>query len=454
MSSFKDYLADVPDHIPPIVNTDHPNHSIFLVKDSKFKIKTKERVVVLTGNIEFKWFPQAAVYFEGNTDYISNLNMEQENFDILTINDEVLGQGFVIRERLGSQEYYVKGIFSLNCMRGESTIRVKEVRFVVPNMRRFDGLIIKNETKSYSGRISLNFDDKEIILDKLPDFEQRLENLKKVGGYHVTYSGKITFQESKNLNEMRREKEILNCFLQILNGKQVFGLFFTGMHEGEIVWQDFRSYPIESYHERGYSCFPLFLKKEDVDSLATLYNNIQNFWKQEDQKGMIKLAVGWYLEANTKPYYHFDTSLIISQSALEMFYNWLMVEKNKIIRGKTNLSAANKIRLLLYRIGLNNEVPDKFSNLKKFLVNNKNNNEEDAVDAVVLYRNAIVHGDYEKRVKLQSFTSAFKGEAKHLSIWYLELCILYVLGYNGRYNNRTTAKYISDSEEVPWNISK
>tara|TARA_R100000935_G_scaffold42235_1_gene63915 strand:- start:148 stop:1509 length:1362 start_codon:yes stop_codon:yes gene_type:complete len=451
LSSNKNYLADVPNYILPLVNMDHPNQSIFLIENNKFKIKTVKEEVIVLGNIEFKWFPLAGVYFEGKTEYLTDLGRETDNLDILTENDELLGKGFVTREGMESNEFYIKGVFALDCILGDPTIPVNEVRFVIPNMIGFHGSGIKDDTMGYSGRISLKLDDKEIILDKLPDFSERIEELKKVGGYHITYSGKITFKHSITLKDLEQEKEILKHFLQILSGKHISGLFFMGIFKDENVWRHFRSDSIEPYHHRGSSCFPTFLKKEDIDSLSTLYGNIEKFWKEEDQKTMIKLAAGWYLEANTKPYYQFDTSVIISQSALEMFYNWLLVEKEKIIRGKTNLSAANKIRLLIARIGLKNEVPEKFVELQKFLSDNKSNNEEDAVDAIVLYRNAIVHGEFEKRIKLQNFTPIFKREAMQLSIWYLELCILYVLGYEGKYRNRTK---LYGSEVLPWNTEK
>lgn len=420
------------------------------MEDRKFKVKTNDKEVIVTGNIVFKWFPQLAVYFEGRTEALENLNNEKENFSILTEEDEFLGEGFIIREGFEKGEYFIKGIFARDCISGEPTIPVNEVRFVVPNMGNFEGSHVKVDSKGYSGRISFNLPDKEIILDKLPDFKDKIEELKKAGGYYITYSGKIIFKKPRNLKDFKQEQDILNCFLQILNGKQISGVFFTGMHEGKIVWQDFSPQPIEPYNIRGYTCFPYFLEKEDIESLGIVYQNLQAFWKQEDQKTMIKSAVRWYLEANTKPYYQFDTSVIISQSALEMFYNWFLVEKDKILKGNPNLSAANKIRLLLARINVKNNIPKKFTSLEKYLSDPINNNEHDAIDAAVLYRNAIVHGEYEKRVKLQTFTPTFKQNVKDLSIWYLELCILYVLGYNGRYSNRTTAEYVSDFEEVPW----
>lgn len=453
MEHIKDYFANIPEYIKPIVDTGQPNQSIKIFEDANFHIKTAKREILVTGNIEYKWFPQIGVFFEGFTEKFEHFMSEEDNFKVLDPNGADLGEAFIIREYSNLGKWFVKGVFAMDCNTGDKLIPVKEIRFVVPNMSKFHGQILKDENKSYRGGMHFSFEGYSVILDMLPDFEERIASLKKNGGYHITYSGKIVLDNAVNLNGIRKKIEILNCFLKILNGKQVSAFFFTGMHEGENIWQDFRSYPVEPYHERGYSCFPLNLRSSDIDSLGILYGNIQHFWRQEDQKAMIISAIGWYLEANTKPYYQFDTSLIISQSALEMFFNWLMIEKDKILRGKISLSAANKIRLLLARVGVKTEVPIAYSNLNKFLSDTKNNNEEDAVDAIVLYRNAIVHGEYEKRIKLQTFTPSFKQEAKNLSIWYLELCILYVLNYNGKYSNRTNSKYVTDSELVPWNAA-
>ncbi|HEY9184567.1 MAG TPA: hypothetical protein VIM94_04515 [Salegentibacter sp.] len=451
----EDPFSDIPEYTPPVIVTEHPNQSIYILKEETFFIRTQEEEISITGDIKFKWFPQLGVQLEGVTDKW-NFFGDKGNFDVLTPDKVLLGKAFTIQERYANNRYILKAIFVRDCFTGDITIPVNEVKFSIPNMSRFDGLNIKEgKDKSYSGRIFLKLANQEITIDKLPDFEKRISALKDVGGYHITYSGKISFKTAKSLRDMKKDMEVLNCFIQLLNGSQKSALFFSGISDGETVWTDFRSAGVDPYHERGTSCFPrYFLSQNDLSEMEVVYANLLDFWTKNDHKTMIRSAVNWYSEANTKPWYHSNTSMIISQSALELFYNWYMIEKDSILRGDIRLSAANKIRLLLSRIGVKNEVPEKYKEIVSFLNNPKNKNEEDAIDATVLFRNAIVHGEYEKRAKLSNPSPKFKSEANNLSLWYLELCLLYTLGYKGRYSNRTTAKYVSDHELVPWNDKK
>lgn len=452
MKEKEKYLSEIPEYISPIISTDHPNQPLFILKDEEFLIKTKTKEINFLGSIAFKWFPQIGVYLEGTTNKFQFLDGEIEDFKVFAANGDFLGDAFTIQEGYEKNHYYIKGIFSRDCFSGDITVPVNEVRFSIPNMQRFDGQNIKSEeTRFYKGRIYLQLTEYDLSIDRLPDFKDRIAALKDVGGYHITFSGKITFKRAKSLKEMNRDIQVLNCFLQLLNGIRISALFFSGVVDGETVWTDYRSAGIEPYHHRGSSCFPrFFLEDSDLKAMEVVYLNLLEFWKKDDYKTMIRSAVNWYSEANSKPWYHSTTSMIISQSALEMFYNWYMIEKENILRGDVRLSAANKIRLLLSRLGIRNEVPKKYTEINKFLTDPKNKSEEDAIDATVLYRNAIVHGEFEKRTKLVNLSPKFKSEANNLSLWYLELCLLYTLGYNGRYVNRTTIEYSSDTEKVPW----
>jgi len=105
--------------------------------------------------------------------------------------------------------------------------------------------------------------------------------------------------------------------------------------------------------------------------------------------------IDWYIEAYRKSS-NIESSIIIVQTSLELIYNWLIVEKRQIIKGKDaeNISASNKIRLILNELRLSSEMPTELTNLKRVCDDNQNLN--DAPDVLVLIRNAIVHGQFEK----------------------------------------------------------
>ena len=147
-----------------------------------------------------------------------------------------------------------------------------------------------------------------------------------------------------------------------------------------------------------------------------------------------------------------EGSIIMAQTALELLYNWWIIENKKIIIGKDseNINASNKIRLLLSQLNINHTVPIAFSNLQAFIDSEKQI--IDAPDATVQIRNAIVHSQEEKRKKLSSIHYKAKYEALQLCLWYIEMTLLKILEYDDKYYNRTSSEFIKSKaiEFVPW----
>ena len=129
----------------------------------------------------------------------------------------------------------------------------------------------------------------------------------------------------------------------------------------------------------------------------------------------------------------------------------VLQETNKLLLGKDaeNISASNKIRLILYHLKINPAIPDSMTNLKSisdFL---------DGPDAIVQIRNALVHGQEEKRRKLTLIDNKVKYEVLNLAIWYIELSLLSILGHRGIYINRCDSSpfIASRAQVVPWTKS-
>ena len=140
------------------------------------------------------------------------------------------------------------------------------------------------------------------------------------------------------------------------------------------------------------------------------------------------------------------------QTALELIYNWLIIEEKMILRGRDaeNISASNKIRLLLSQLNLEFRIPDTLVNLTKYKENNS-----DIIDAPELFvqiRNAIVHSQAVKRKKLAEMDDMVKFEALHMGIWYVELALLKILGFNDKYMNRCAGGIFPGNslQYVPW----
>ncbi len=143
----------------------------------------------------------------------------------------------------------------------------------------------------------------------------------------------------------------------------------------------------------------------------------------------------------------------MAQTALELIYNWLLIEKKGLLIGRDaeNINAANKIRLLNSHLNITNKAPDSFEKLQEFI--DSNAEIIDAPDAIVQIRNAIVHSQLEKRKKITELHHKTKYEALQLCLWYIEMSLLFILDYNGMYSNRCSREIFPNDREqnVPWN---
>ena len=162
----------------------------------------------------------------------------------------------------------------------------------------------------------------------------------------------------------------------------------------------------------------------------------------------MRSSIYWYAQANTgggSP--GIDAAIILAQSALErLAYHYLVVDR-KMISGKgfDDLRASDRLRMLFTVCGIPNEITDTTPDIRQ--ANDTFRKESkwvDAPHAITDIRNSLVHPVSKKKVH-GCYVDAWK-----LSLWYLELSVLALCGYDDTYTSRLTAKYVTESETVPW----
>ncbi|MNG96506.1 hypothetical protein D3C79_555750 [compost metagenome] len=305
----------------------------------------------------------------------------------------------------------------------------------------------ENSQMIFRNRIELIDKSYQIILDKCSDFTDRTKRLKNNGGYLFTYVGKIfkTNNQPITLNEIHKWQIQLQNFLFFLNGLRTSPLLYRGTHEGNSIFTDYTY-----YNSDPYKVVQSWSNTSDVIDFNKLWKEYGRLWKNENNRDFLLTAVHWYIEANSNAG-KVEGSIILIQTALELIYNWLIVENEKIIIGNEaeGVSAANKIRLLIFQLKISKSIPNSFKELISVA------KESDGPEIFVKIRNALVHGQETKRNELQKISDKAKFQALQLGIWYVELALLYILKYKGSYKNRTDGKvWEGKGEIVPWANSK
>ncbi|MDR6845936.1 HEPN domain-containing protein [Flavobacterium granuli] len=420
--------------------------------EGEFSLIDDKEEIKIIGNIEYKWLPHKGAIFYGNlienSEQIISLVDTIRSFDVVC-NGNTLGKGFISNFSIGN-EITIKGKFHFNSVFGDETIPVDKLKFCIPNFRDFSGNIVKSITettkKTYKNRIVLENDKYSIIIDKCFDYKKSVELLNDNGGYLILYSGEL--KAKKGTLTFQNSKEILHClniFLCFLNGRRTSALFIHGVYEENTLWVDYSNYNVDSYDK-----LSSWTNSQSIEGFNELWKTFSDKWKNENDKDVLNTAIHWYMECN-KGSGFIEGSLIMAQTALELLYNWYVVENKKLLVGKDseNINASNKIRLLISQLNINYNVPNRFTSLQKFLKSEKLN---DAPEAVVQIRNAIVHSQEEKRTKLNNIDINAKREALELCIWYIEMSLLKILNFKDKIYNRCSENLATSSkiERLPW----
>ncbi|MEM7087806.1 MAG: hypothetical protein AAF489_16610 [Bacteroidota bacterium] len=447
-------MKSLPKIVKYPVKMDHPNADIeiytgeFTLESDKYKIK-------INGELKFKWLPSIGATFTGTVQSGAEKLLKDDldsNYRLI-INEIDMGDCFIVNLAFTDEREHpkVKGIFTKHFTFGDHSIPVESISFAIPNLISFRGATVATKDDGLSfANVRTTFENKDfiIILDKSPDYIKRREKLYDEGGYFLFYAGSLAKREGNlNLTESRELFFCFDIFLTFLQGQRAKTVFHSGLFEDERAWTDYSNYRIQSFK----STFSWTLYHSS-DGLSDLFNNFYSLWKGSSQgKDFLISVVHWYIEANNNSGYT-EGSIILSQVALELLYNWLVVEKYGLLHGKdaASISASNKIRLLLSKLDISTKVPHDFIHLKRFV--DSEADLTDAPDCITTIRNALVHSQIEKREKILKISLDIKLEALQVSLWYIELSLLYILGYEGKYSNRCIKKPFPMDREmlVPW----
>lgn len=449
------FLKNIPEIIPSKISMLDANSTIVIFKGT-YILKHEMHQIKIDGIIYFDWFPTTGTNFKGkilnNPKCLKKMTIEGDLFSVIVNNLEI-GKAFITSYNINVEiiDQTIHGKFSNEVVIGNRFTKVSKIVFSIPNLREFNGTYIKThkgeKTSISSNRIELEDEELIVKIDKLQDYKDRERLLKRKGGYLLFYSGELTIKNNKYSHEQfKKILFCLNTFLTFINGRRTSALFITGLDEDKEIWHDYTDYFVDTYKTVLY-----WPQQSCTDWINDLWLEFRLNWENNDNQYFLLTLIHWYVESNQQSGFS-EGSIIMAQTALELIYNWWIVENKKINSHKfsKDITAAKKITLIQTQLSINNEIPDGLKHLKKFI--KKNANTKKAAEAVVYIRNAIVHSQEKQRKTLKGIDYMVKYEALQLFIWYIELSLLRILSYNSKYFNRCSTEFFLNNREeyVPW----
>lgn len=289
----------------------------------------------------------------------------------------------------------------------------------------------------------LDSDEWRVSLQSLADnaTQQAWKRIKEEGGFFLTHVGKLERKDGKPFSgdEASEQRLILADFLSFTKGGRCSTACEVGLDAaGAKTWETLASPP---YSNPPYSWFNPF-KASQAEILFPLF---AKRWHQSGKwKDCLHAAIYWYAQANTSggsP--GIDAAIILAQAALERLAHHHLVVDRKMISaaGLDQLKTSDRLRLLFSSLHIPIEIGTATPGIQKAAPSFK---WLDAPHAMTDIRNELVHPVSRKQVGT-CIVDAWK-----LFLWYLELSVLALCGYDDAYTSRLTAKYVTQSEKVPW----
>jgi hypothetical protein len=204
-----------------------------------------------------------------------------------------------------------------------------------------------------------------------------------------------------------------------------------------------------------------WLDERHGQHLTQAYPGFCRLWDKERWRLPVNQAVTWLIEASTTSG-SIQGAIAFSQIPLEMLAWLVFVDENAILDSNEfeNLSAGNKLQLLLHECGIPLGVPPMLETLAKIAINDEGKQKSGPRIATEI-RNTIIHPHKKNRDKFNGWITQHKvegndllRETQHLFIWYITLVLLRLMEYDGEYANRLMPQRPNTIEKVPWAAGK
>lgn len=272
------------------------------------------------------------------------------------------------------------------------------------------------------------------------------EKLNQDGGFAITHDMVINFNNAQGvqIDELKRILLDIHRVLAFANGAWVGIHLVRGFNnDSDLSYLSLTN----SLCTRQQGRFGWF-DAHHGHVLASVGPKLIEAFDNSKSSDTFERALYWYVRANNSSGVGIDAGIILATTALELLAKFVK-QKNKLKIESTgeqkHPSLGDKIRAAALHLKIPTLIED--STCPEFWAIKTDGLWSDIPEAIAKYRNDLVHP--KARIKSQN-QHALTIEMWRLSVWCLELFMLRLIGYEGVYSNRLTAKWVGEVEHVPW----
>lgn len=298
------------------------------------------------------------------------------------------------------------------------------------------------------GRATFCFGKWEVILDQFPQADGRFGEAVTRRGHVVNHVGVLRRGDGKlfSSDEAIAALEFLYWLFTFCAGYRCPTLLPQGLrHLGYPLWQQWGVQKADHARRVG-SWFNEFCP----NICFQVANGLYALWSDADKRKWLSLAIGIYVAANYNSG-AIELALSNSQIILELLTWVALTEENSMMSeaGFAGLSAADKVRALLFWLGVPASIPERLDELRAAQPN------VDAPQATTGIRNRIIHPTRSNRAERAALSNRAVYQAWQWNLWVAELTLLMLCGYIGAYRSRASDEPAGRAWDlVPWHPNR
>lgn len=434
-----------------------------LLYEGEMELVEESQITLGTGRVEFAWLPKIRTRFSINYD-----RSRQIGFSKILNSNKNISLSFLIPE-ISTEKLVAKVHFLKKSSKNTTTVldgelldialgNGDELSYVIFHLTNFVDYFaphVESPSGKTASRLIFESIDWRVTIDSIS--KEIINALEDNSGYAITHMGRLERIDNTNFTSQEAEEVLigLNYFLSFVAGRWVSPALPVGFNSTDKrVWEKWLHYRTGNYRY-ATSWFP---KSEltNISNISIAFAGFMTWWNNEDWQESFKLLIYWYVESNNSG---IEQGILMTQSACELLAWLVLVQDRKVISddGLEKLPAGDILRLLFSFLQIPITMPPIpetsplfLGELKKML--KAESNLLDCAGCITAIRNRLTHPKKKgKSTNILKYSNEERIEAYRLSIWYLELCLLRLFGYEGVYANRLKFIWEGDYDKLPWN---
>ena len=294
------------------------------------------------------------------------------------------------------------------------------------------------------GFFTLEADGWRISVSELAKSDEIIKALKSESGYAITHAGRVERIDGGNFST-----EQLNELLGLL---RYFFSYMLGRWSSPHATVGFDANGGRVFEQWGFGrnavgaadAISVF-DRHHSEIFSDLFPAFYTLWQDALWNDSLRRTIYWYVAANTTGGgVNVDSGLLFTQAALELLAWNYCVKDKAIVSERTfsanRIAASEKLSILAGFLGVPTEIPPQFEALHA----RRGTKFRNGMDAITDLRNGLVHPKESLAVADGSYYEAWR-----LSLWFIEVLVLKICAYSGKYANRLVERYVGEVESLP-----